>query len=96
MDFELKEPSSSLSSSSPSIAHEPPKGNSLREYLVPLFATRLNILGPIPTENSFITTPHFFATIKCPNSCINTNTPKIIKAIIILINVCIFLTTYSQ
>ena len=64
IDFELKDPSSSLSSSSPSIAQEPPKGKIFKEYLVPLFATLLKILGPIPTENSFTNTPFFFATIK--------------------------------
>ena len=66
------------------MAHEPPNGRHLIEYFVPPFS-KLQILGPIPIENSFTTIPFFFATIKCPNSCINTNTLKIINAIIILI-----------
>ena len=38
---------------------------------------------PIPTANSSTHTPHFFATIKCPNSWTMTRTPITIKEIMI-------------
>ena len=60
-----------LSSSSPSMAQNPPIGKSLIEYSVspPSF---LYIAGPIPNENSFTLTPDVLAAIKCPSSCGNT------------------------
>ncbi len=58
---------SSLSSSSPTIIHDPPKGSSFKEYFVPPFSKEYS-LGPIPRENSVTPTPFFFANKKCPNS----------------------------
>ena len=72
----LKEPSFSERSSSPSILTNPPRGISLRAYLVclPCF---LHIVGPNPIANSFTLTLHNFATKKCPPSWIRTRKPSI-------------------
>jgi hypothetical protein len=74
--FLLKAPASSMVSSSPSIMQDPPNGNNFNEYLVP-FLTKLASLGPIPTENSVTVMPFFFASRKCPSSCMIMITPKI-------------------
>jgi hypothetical protein len=52
---------------------KPPNGIAFRVYSVPLLSVhRVKIFGGIPIPNSNTCTPVFFATIKCPNSCINT------------------------
>ena len=62
-----KEPGSLESSSSPSMAQNPPMGMARREYCVSPFCVE-NSKGPIPMANSFTRTPKSLAVIKCPNS----------------------------
>jgi hypothetical protein len=66
-DLLLNACSSESFSSSPSIIQEPPNGSALNEYLVPPFS-QLQILGPIPSENSITPIPFSFANKKWPNS----------------------------
>ena len=68
--------------SSPIIRQKPPIGNALKEYNVSPICFDA-IVGPIPTANSSTNMPPFFATIKCPNSCIITITLNTIIDIII-------------
>ena len=70
-----KEPSFSDCSSSPSILTNPPSGINRIAYLVS-FPCFFHIVGPKPIANSFTFTLHNFATVKCPNSCINIKNPN--------------------
>ena len=82
-DFARKERSViSPSSVSPWRRQKPPSGNRRRLYSVSPICLE-QIFLPIPTANSSTHTPHFFATIKCPNSWTMTRTPITIKEIMI-------------
>ena len=83
----------STASSSPSMAQYPPSGSSLREYWVSPFCF-LNISGPIPTENSFIFTPHHLATVMWPHSCGITSTSSITRNRIAVFTISYLLYTF--
>ena len=90
--FELKEPSSLLSVSSPSIWQAPPIRNNLKEYVVSPFL-KLNSLGPIPSINSGTLIPFFLATIRWPSSwnmmmVLNNNIPIIILTTVFMCTPC--------
>ena len=88
----LNERGSGLSSSSPSIAQNPPIGKSLKEYCVSPFL-KLKSFGPIPSANSFTLMPESFAVMKCPNSCnpiISSKSSTAITTKAIVTNICIF------
>ena len=60
---------------SPSRFTKPPKGIKRKAYLVSL-PCFFQIVGPNPIANSLTLTLHFFATRKCPPSCINIKNPS--------------------
>ena len=74
-----KQPGSSESSSSPSMAQKPPMGMARREYWVsPLVVDHRR--GPMPMANSLTRTPRSLAVIKWPNSWRAMRMPKMMMA----------------